>query len=96
MFEKTAYEEIYRYRDFAPWLAAGETLTTVAVLSTEKGTGTDVSADMIASAGTYGTPATKAKFTLKAGVAGTTYIIKVQVTTSGGQKFESRMEYKVL
>jgi hypothetical protein len=96
MYEKTDFEEFYFYRDFDPWLPESVTISSVTVKSINKATGADESASMISDAAAYGTPATKARWKIKAGTSGTTYTVKVQVTCSDGQKLESRMEWKVI
>ena len=98
-FTKYEYEEVFRYYDFEredglDGLGDGETLSSVAV-TCQDADGADCSADMISDAaivsGTF-----KASYKLKAGTAGETYTVVVQVETSEGQKLEGRATIEVI
>ncbi len=91
---KYPYEEFFRYHEFSPWLAEGETVSTPAVIVTERDTGDDKSSSMVSDVGPYGT--TKARYMLKAGEKGKYYNIAIQITTSNNQKFEDRLQLQVI
>ncbi len=101
MIVKTAYEQFWQYHEFhrsddQGWLNESETITSAAVTVANKATGTDVSSSMVSDATPYGTPATKVAYWLKGGTAGTNYIITIKIVTSNGQKFEDRVELRVI
>jgi hypothetical protein len=97
---KRAYEEIFRYHQFcrsdgAGWLNASGTLTgTPTVTVEEAGSGTDRTSEMISNVAVY--DSTQVVYLLKAGATNTIYIITIRVVSSNGQKFEDRIELKVL
>lgn len=99
MITKNAYEEFFRYHEFLRtdgkgWLNASETISTCTVTIADKATGTDASGAMISDVAPYNNTAVRYK--LKAGAAGTIYIIKIQITSSNNQKFEDTLELKVI
>lgn len=100
MFTKTAYEEIFRYREFRRpdgrgWLDENETISAAAVKCYELPALTDSSTTMISDVAAYGNPATKVKYKIKAGTAGKRYRVNFRITTSSGQKFEDNLECEI-
>lgn len=99
MIEKPAYNEEYRLLQFArpdgqgP-LAEGETISSATVTVEERATGTDTSATMISNVASYNN--TAVRYLLKGGTAGTAYFIRVRCVTSGNQKFEEKLELRVI
>lgn len=97
MFEKTPYEELFRTRDFSPWLESAETISSASVIVTEKNSGADATATMAPSnqVAPHGTPARQVRYKIIGGTAGKTYRIGVRVVTTNGQKLESYIDMKV-
>jgi len=93
IFTKTAYEEFYRYHDFANWLQSGEVLSSQIVTIYEKNTGAEETTTMISGTSVQ---TTKVLYKIKAGIANKTYMIKIKVITNTGQKFEDQLECKIL
>ncbi len=98
-FQKYAYEEVFRYYEFArddgkDGLASGETLSSQTVTCTEKIAGTDRTVTMISDTSII--DSTKVSYKLKAGAAGTIYYVDVRVVTSSGQKLEGKIEVEVI
>lgn len=98
-FTKYAYEEVFRYYDFErsdslDGLADGETLSSVTVTCKDTA-GNDCTSAMISNSAVVSSSA-KAVYKLKAGTAGTSYIIYVKGVTSEGQKMEGRVTVDVV
>lgn len=87
--EKTAYEEFFRFHDFAAWLTEGETVQSGDVVVTEKESGEDTSAAMASSVEPYNS--TQIKYKLTGGTAATVYRVSITCLTTNGQKFEDRL-----
>jgi len=94
MLEKPAYNEEFRTLDFSLQLAAGETISSATVTIVDNSTGSDCSADMIASVAPYNS--TMVKYTLKGGTTGQVYLRTFRITTSTGQKLEERVALRVV
>jgi hypothetical protein len=97
---KYAYEEFYRYHDFARSdgrgkITTGETVSTCTVTVTDDA-GADVSASMVSDVSAYGSPQTQVKYLLKGGTAGETYTITIRGVTSNSQKFEDHLTLEIL
>lgn len=98
-FRKYAYEELWLYYAFAradgkDGLAAGETISSVAVTCLDSG-GVDKSATMISDAAVH-SPATTIIYKLKGGTAGSTYTVVVKAVTTEGQKIEGTSTVEVI
>jgi hypothetical protein len=97
VFEKYAYEEVFRYYEFKrtdgkDGLATGETITAHTVTCADAD-GLDCSAAMISS--TSVVDDTRVTYKLKAGEAGETYTVTVTATTSAGQKLKGVVKIRV-
>lgn len=97
--EKSVYEEPFRYHQFKRadgrgWLNELETVSTCTVTITEKATGDDVSSTMVANVAAYAS--TCVRYQLLGGVAGRVYTIDIRCVTSNTQKFEDKIELKVI
>lgn len=98
VFTKYAYEERTRYFEFKrddgrDGLATGETLTSPTVTCADADTGADCSSSMIS--GVSVVDDTKVAYTLKAGTAGSSYILDIRAVTTTGQKLEGKVEVEV-
>jgi hypothetical protein len=96
-FEKYAYEEVFRYYEFArtdgrDGLASSETLVSQTVTCADE-SGSDCTAAMISDTSYSGT---KVIYKLKAGTAGKSYTITVKAVTSNGQKLEGTADIDVI
>lgn len=98
-FQKYAYEERYRFYEFArtdglDGLAAGEEIESHTVACAEKVSGTDRTAAMISNTSVLN--GTQVTYLLKGGTAGTIYVITITAVTIFGQKLEGRVEIAVV
>ncbi len=97
--EKPAYNEEFRTCQFRRTDGQGqlnstETVSSAEVVCAERNTGVDTTSAMISDVAPYSQ--TYVRYKLKAGAAGTVYILSVRCTTSNGQKLEEKFLLKVI
>lgn len=97
--EKRPYEEFFRFHEFRRadgrgWLNSSETLSSCGVTITEKATGADVSAAMVANVAVYSS--TQVRYQLLGGSPNALYTVAIQVVTTNEQRFEDKIELKVV
>jgi len=96
---KTAIEEIFLYHEFHRpdgngWLATGETISGAVVTVSDKQTGADTTATMVAQAAPFND--TQVIYKAKGGSLGKSYRYRIVATTSNGQIFEDSVEVKII
>jgi hypothetical protein len=89
-FTKTPVERKRYTIDYSDWLDTGETVLTVTFGVTPVTTN-----PLVVDAYLIATPATSVAYFVNDGIAGTTYTLDVQITTSGGQTKEDQVLYSV-
>jgi hypothetical protein len=98
VFEKYAYEELFRYFQFRrpdknDGLADDETIISATVICKDS-TGTDKSSEMISDISVV--EDTKVKYKIKAGSEGEAYIVYIKGVTSKGQAPQGHSDIKIL
>ena len=89
---KFNYEEFFRYHDFTPWL--GDKNINLATVSVKEQGSEEEENDMVSDVAPFENK--KVVYKIKGGISGKTYICMIRIVTSDGQKFEDRIDLKIL